>query len=93
LLPAHRLDLPMLRLRFRPELLSGDGAARAAWDAALPADRSRVVLLGADTPVAIAWAWQRGITHFTGRVLDARHLERDDRRRRRSDPAVGKARP
>lgn len=72
LLPAHRLDLPMLRLRFRPELLSGDGAARAAWDAALPADRSRVVLLGADTPVAIAWAWQRGITHFVGRVLDAR---------------------
>lgn len=72
LLPAHRLDLPMLRLRFRPELLSGDGAARAAWDAALPADRSRVVLLGADTPAAIAWAWQRGITHFTGRVLEAR---------------------
>lgn len=72
LLPAHRLDLPMLRLRFRPELLSGDGTMRAAVDAALPADRSRVVLLGADTPVAIAWAWQRGITHFMGRVLDAR---------------------
>lgn len=72
LLPAHRLDLPMLRLRFRPELLSGDAAMRAAVDAALPADRSRVVLLGADTPVAIAWAWQRRITHFTGRVLDAR---------------------
>lgn len=72
LLPAHRLDLPMLRLRFRPELLSGGGALRAAVDAALPADRSRVVLLGADTPVAIAWAWQRGITHFTGRVLETR---------------------
>lgn len=72
LLPAHRLDLPMLRLRFRPELLSGDGAMRAAVDAALPADRARVVLLGADTPVAIAWAWQRGITHFMGRVLEAR---------------------
>ena len=72
LLPASRLDVPMLRLRFGRELLSGDGASRAAWDAALPADRSRVVLLGADTPAAIAWAWQRGITHFTGRVLEAR---------------------
>lgn len=72
LLPAHRLELPVLRLRFRPELLSGDAATRKAWDAALPIDRSRVVLLGAETPVAIAWAWQRGITHFMGRVLDAR---------------------
>jgi len=72
LLPAHRLDLPMLRLRFRPELISGDGAMRAALDTALPDDRSRVVLLGADTAVAVAWAWQRGISHFMGRVLDAR---------------------
>lgn len=71
-LPARRLDLAMWRLRFRPELLSGDGAARAAWDAALPEDRARVVLLGADTPAAIAWAWQRGITQFMGRVLEAR---------------------
>jgi hypothetical protein len=31
-----------------------------------------VVLLGADAPVAIAWAWQRGITCFMGRVLEAR---------------------
>lgn len=72
LLPARRLDLPMLRLRFRSALLSGDGAARAAWDAALPEDRARVILLGADTPAAIAWAWQHGITHFTGKVLEVR---------------------
>lgn len=75
-LPAHRLDLPMLRLLFRPELLSGDATMRAAVDAALPEDRSRVVLLGADTPVAIAWAWQRGITHFIGKVLEHDALRR-----------------
>nr|WP_314074008.1 hypothetical protein [uncultured Roseococcus sp.] len=72
LLPASRLDLPLLRLRFRPQLVSGDGALRATWDAALPADRSRIVLVGADAPVAVAWAWQRGITLFGGRVLEAR---------------------
>lgn len=62
----------MLRLRFRPEWLSVGAAQRAALDAALPEDRDRVVLLGADAPVAIAWAWQRGITCFMGRVLEGR---------------------
>ncbi|MDB5416420.1 MAG: hypothetical protein JWR10_4755 [Rubritepida sp.] len=72
LLPPRRLDLPVLRLRFRPEMLSADGPMRAALDAGLPEDRSRVVLTGADVPVAIAWGWQRGITRFMGRVLEAR---------------------
>lgn len=72
-----RLDLARLvpgaiRLRFRPALLSGPAAARDALDAALPEDRARIVLTGVDAPVAIAWAWQRGITRFMGRVLEAR---------------------
>ncbi len=77
--PWHlsRLDLRdlapgMVRLRFRAEWLAADAAQRAALDAALPGDRGQVVLMGADAPVAIAWAWQRGITAFMGRVLDAR---------------------
>jgi hypothetical protein len=61
-----------LRLRFTPALLSGDATARARLDGALPADREGVILLGADSPAAIAWGWQRGITRFTGRVLDGR---------------------
>ncbi|MBX9750118.1 MAG: hypothetical protein K5Q68_10930 [Roseococcus sp.] len=62
----------MLRLRFRPEMLSADAGARASLDAALPEDRERVILTGAETPAAIAWGWQRGITRFMGRVLEAR---------------------
>jgi hypothetical protein len=62
----------MVRLRFRPEWLAANAAQRAALDAALPEDRAQVVLMGADAPVAIAWAWQRGITAFMGKVLDAR---------------------
>ncbi|MEI6158339.1 MAG: hypothetical protein WCP77_00785 [Roseococcus sp.] len=72
LLPAHRLDCAMLRLRFRPQMLASDAAARASLDAALPEDRNRVILTGADTPAAIAWGWQRGITRFMGRVLEGR---------------------
>jgi hypothetical protein len=53
-------------------LVWGDAAARAGLDAALPEDRNRVILTGADTPAAIAWGWQRGITRFMGRVLEAR---------------------
>jgi hypothetical protein len=77
--PWHlsRLDLRalapgLLRLRFRADWLAADAAQRAELDAALPEDRGRVVLMGADAPVAIAWAWQRGITAFMGKVLDAR---------------------
>lgn len=62
----------LVRLRFRAEWLAGSVAERAALDATLPKDRDRVVLMGADAPVAIAWAWQRGITAFMGKVLDAR---------------------
>jgi len=69
-LPAARLDAALLRLRFRPEMLAGDARARATLDAALPADPERVILTGADTPAAIAWAWQRGITRFMGRMLE-----------------------
>lgn len=72
LLPADRLDAPMLRLRFGPGMLSGDAAARARLDAALPRDPARIILTGADTPAAIAWGWQRGITRFMGRMLEGR---------------------
>ena len=70
--PGARLDHAMLRLRFRPEMLAADAVARASLDAALPEDRNRVILTGAETPAAIAWGWQRGITRFMGRVLEAR---------------------
>lgn len=66
------LEPGLVRLRFRAAWLAGSVAERAALDAALPKDRDRVVLMGADAPVAIAWAWQRGITAFMGKVLDAR---------------------
>jgi hypothetical protein len=74
-----RVDLARLvpgsiRLRFRPALLSAPAAMRDALDAALPEDRGRIVLTGVDAPVAIAWAWQRGITRFMGRVLEARRV-------------------
>ena len=72
LLPADRLATPLLRLRFRPDMLTGDATARAGLDAALPVDRDRVILTGADTPAAIAWGWQRGITRFMGRMLEGR---------------------
>lgn len=71
-LPASRLDLAVIRLRFRPEMLSADARARDALDAALPEDRSRVILIGTDAPIAIAWAWQRSISRFMGRLLEGR---------------------
>ncbi|MCU0887305.1 MAG: hypothetical protein MUC64_04690 [Rubritepida sp.] len=61
-----------IRLRFRASLLHGAPAERAAIEAGLPADRARVVLTGVEAPVAVAWAWQRGITRFMGRLLEAR---------------------
>ncbi len=72
LLPAARLDPAMLRLRFRADMLAADAPSRTSLDAALPEDRDRVILTGADTPAAIAWGWQRGITRFMGRVLEGR---------------------
>ncbi|UPY37086.1 hypothetical protein [Sediminicoccus sp. KRV36] len=72
LMPAHRLDCAMLRLRFHPDMLAGDAGARGSLDSALPEDRDRVILMGADTPAAIAWGWQRGISRFMGRVLEGR---------------------
>jgi hypothetical protein len=62
----------LLRIAFHPRFLTGTGALREAFAAALPEDRSRVVLLGADTPTAIAWAWQHGITLFVGRLFESR---------------------
>lgn len=70
--PCAAAGQAALRLRFRPEMLSADAATRASLDAALPEDRERVILTGAETPAAIAWGWQRGITRFMGRVLEAR---------------------
>ena len=72
LLRPAALDGLQLRLRFSPALLAGDAAARARLDAALPARRDSLILTGADSPAAIAWGWQRGITRFMGRVLEAR---------------------
>lgn len=66
------LDGLQLRLRFTPSLLAGDAATRARLDATLPSRRESVILTGADSPAAIAWGWQRGITRFMGRVLDGR---------------------
>lgn len=71
-LPTGGLPGLTVRLRFAPGMLAGDPEARARLDAALPADRGRVILTGAETPAAIAWGWQRGITRFMGRVLEGR---------------------
>jgi len=60
------------RLRFAPAMLAGDAEARASLDAALPEERGRVILAGAETSAAIAWGWQRGITRFMGRVVEGR---------------------
>lgn len=51
------------RVRHRP------GWDSTAMEAALPAERDRVVLTGADGAAAIGWGWQRGITRFMGRVV------------------------
>lgn len=72
LLRPGALEGLSLRLRFSNAMLGGDAEARARLDAALPEDRSRVILIGADGPAAIAWGWQRGITRFMGRVLEGR---------------------
>lgn len=72
LLRPGALEGLSLRLRFTPMMLGGDAAARARLDAALPAAREHVILAGADSPAAIAWGWQRGITRFMGRVLEGR---------------------
>ncbi len=62
----------LLRLAFHPRFLTAGEALREAFAAALPEDRSRLVLLGADTPAAIAWAWQHRITLFVGRLFENR---------------------
>ena len=69
LVSVRQLNPALIRLRFQPAMLSGDPAARSALDAALPEDRGRVVLAGADAPAAVAWAWQRGVTHFMGKLF------------------------
>ncbi len=62
----------LVRLRFRPSLLSASPAARAALDAALSADRSALLLAGADCASAVGWAWQRGASLFQGRLVEPR---------------------
>lgn len=62
----------LLRLAFHPRFLTADETLREAFAAALPEDRSRLVLMGADTPAAIAWAWQHRITLFVGRLFENR---------------------
>ncbi len=72
LLPPDIFGLDILKLRFVPALLELDAAGRAALEAALPAERDRVVLTGADEPIVIGWGWERGITRFQGRVIEQR---------------------
>ena len=69
-LPADLWGLDVLKLRFTQALLELDAAGRAALEAALPAERDRVVLTGADEPLVIGWGWQRGISRFQGRVVE-----------------------
>ena len=69
-LPPDLWGLDVLKLRFSPALLGLDAVGRAALEAALPTQRDRVVLTGADEPIAIGWGWQRGITRFQGRLVE-----------------------
>ena len=70
MLTPDNFGLDKLKLRFSAALLALDGPGRAALEAALPAERERVVLTGADEPIAIGWGWERGITRFQGRVIE-----------------------
>ncbi len=72
ILPPGLFGLPGLRLRFGPALLTMGPPARAALDALLPADRAQVTLAGCDSPAAIGWAWERGITRVQGRLIEQR---------------------
>ncbi|RVT89638.1 hypothetical protein EOD42_24895 [Rhodovarius crocodyli] len=72
LVPPDLFGLTLLKLRFAPGLLELDATGRAALEAALPSDRSRIVLSGVDSAVAISWGWQRGIERFQGRLIEQR---------------------
>ncbi len=63
-LPAALLAVDLIRLRWTPAL--------PGLEAALPEDRSRLVLGGADRAAAIGWGWEAGITLFEGRLLRPR---------------------
>ncbi|WP_043360250.1 hypothetical protein [Belnapia sp. F-4-1] len=63
-LPLAGLQVDLLRLRW--------SAALPGFAAALPADRGRVMLAGADRAAAIGWGWEAGITLFEGRLLRPR---------------------
>lgn len=63
-LPAALLAVDLMRLRWTPAL--------SGLEAALPEDRSRLVLGGADRAAAIGWGWEAGITLFEGRLLRPR---------------------
>jgi hypothetical protein len=64
-------EMAMLRLRFGPALLGAPRPHRAALDKALVAMPEMIVLAGTASAAAIGWAWQRGITRFSGRMLEA----------------------
>ncbi len=63
-LPLAALQVDLLRLRW--------SAALPGFAGALPADRSMVMLAGADRAAAIGWGWEAGITLFEGRLLRPR---------------------
>lgn len=63
-LPLAGMQVDLLRLRW--------SAALPGFAAALPEDRGKVVLTGADRAAAIGWGWEAGITLFEGRLLRPR---------------------
>jgi hypothetical protein len=68
LLPAERIGVDVVRLRWSPGL-PGLGRGLAA---ALPAGPERVVLTGVDRASGIGWGWEHGITLFEGPLLTPR---------------------
>lgn len=68
LLPAARLELDILRLRWSPSL---PAAMPPGLDVVLRRPES-VVLVGVDRPAAIAWGWQAGIRLFQGPLVERR---------------------
>lgn len=70
LLPAERLGLDALRLRWRGDLPAAVPPALARLLKA--GEGPAVVLTGVDRPAAIAWGWEAGIRLFQGPLVERR---------------------
>jgi hypothetical protein len=66
LLPAERLELDVLRLRWAAALPAAEGLP------GLLSQPDRGVLTGVDRPAAIAWGWEVGIRCFQGPLVERR---------------------